>query len=128
MQLFAAHALDLLDDVLTIDLIVDPLAGRDPAQQRRLLLRPGQDGLLVKVGHGSPFLDAVALQSAGQGQLVGHGADAAACDARYALIRQRLEQKRRVERVALIGMPQCAHTRPARASARLAVRTALMSW
>src|SRR6516225_7657817 len=47
MQLLAAHALDLVDDVRPIDLLIDPLASGETAQQRCLLLRPEQDILLV---------------------------------------------------------------------------------
>ena len=127
VQLFRARALDLVDDVLPIDLFVDPLAGGKPAQQRGLLFGPEQDILLIKVVHGSPFW----MPAPSKARVRVRGSIMALTllrDARYALIRHRLEQKRRVERAALIGMPQWAHTRPARVSARLAVRAALMSW
>ena len=51
MQLLAAHALDLLDHVLPIDLVVDPLARGEPTQQLRLALGPQQNIIVVEVAH-----------------------------------------------------------------------------
>ncbi len=40
MEMFVANALDFLDDVLPIHLVVDLRTGSKPAQQRRLVLGP----------------------------------------------------------------------------------------
>lgn len=51
--LLAADALDLLDEVFPIQLVIDALAMGEAAQQLRLLLRPDQDVGLIKVARAS---------------------------------------------------------------------------
>ena len=51
MQLLAANALDLLDHVLPIDLVVDPLARCEPTQQLSLALGPQQNIIVVEAAH-----------------------------------------------------------------------------
>jgi len=66
VDLALPHAFDLLDDVLPIHLIVDPLAAGDAAQECGLTLAPGHHVGLVEVAHralGSPAANQLSATS-----------------------------------------------------------------
>ena len=67
MKLLIAHALDLIDDVFPVHLIVDPLAGGNAAQRFRLTFRPAQNvGVVFAHDPFAAFFPPVATAASGR--------------------------------------------------------------